>query len=500
MRSLGERTVCILFTLCLAIILAPFALIEYPPLLDYPNHLARLFILTHPDEPPLDAYYRIAWAPIPNLGFDAVGFALAQLMPVETAGRVFLGVALALLLSAPLAVHRALYGRLSPLPLVAGALLFNRVLQENYLGYLLGVGLAVWAYAIWLALRPASTALRLAFLQVAALVVYFTHLYAIAALGVLVVMSAAAEGWRAAPPSAGARLGGMIRAVLPEVLPFVLPLVLLVASKTGGTSDGIRYLPIAFKLYNLAAALMLELSLQGILIVLAALVPALLLGLGRSRIIHPDVTWPLVTLFVLFLLLPDMLMSSNGADWRILLPGALVLVGGAAPLPGRRGAVVAGALAICVNLAAAANAWVAWREGDGLTADARTALAALPRGAWLIPYYPEEAHLAKFLPSIYHMALYAVIDRGALVPTLFARAGHQPVAIRAGHEPAERWFHWLREPDGPPPRSEVPVYLLGIDSAPEDVDPPLPVAAEMVTQADGFTLYRVDIDTDAAGQ
>ena len=41
-------------------------------------------------------------------------------MPVELAGRVFLGITFAVVLSAPMALHRALYGRFSCEPLERG--------------------------------------------------------------------------------------------------------------------------------------------------------------------------------------------------------------------------------------------------------------------------------------------------------------------------------------------------------------------------------------------
>ena len=45
-------TVWFLLALALAASLAiPFFLVDVPPVLDYPNHLARYVVLAHPDDP-----------------------------------------------------------------------------------------------------------------------------------------------------------------------------------------------------------------------------------------------------------------------------------------------------------------------------------------------------------------------------------------------------------------------------------------------------------------
>ncbi len=73
--------------LALAIVLAiPFFLVDVPPILDYPNHLARYFVLAHPDDPELSQMYRPRWGLMPNLGMDVLGAGLLKLTDVHTGG------------------------------------------------------------------------------------------------------------------------------------------------------------------------------------------------------------------------------------------------------------------------------------------------------------------------------------------------------------------------------------------------------------------------------
>ena len=50
-----------------------------PALVDYPDHLARIWIITHThDIPALAANYSVHWRVLPNLALDIVASALAQ--------------------------------------------------------------------------------------------------------------------------------------------------------------------------------------------------------------------------------------------------------------------------------------------------------------------------------------------------------------------------------------------------------------------------------------
>ncbi|MEA2790465.1 MAG: hypothetical protein QOG73_2871, partial [Acetobacteraceae bacterium] len=57
----------VLIGLC-AVLAAPLFVIDVPPLLDYPNHLARAFVLASlPDDTVLARFYAPHWSIIPNL-------------------------------------------------------------------------------------------------------------------------------------------------------------------------------------------------------------------------------------------------------------------------------------------------------------------------------------------------------------------------------------------------------------------------------------------------
>ena len=60
-------TIAVLFVFLFGIVQIPVWSVRIPPLVDYPNHLARMHILAHHHETPLlQKYYLIKWAVLPK--------------------------------------------------------------------------------------------------------------------------------------------------------------------------------------------------------------------------------------------------------------------------------------------------------------------------------------------------------------------------------------------------------------------------------------------------
>ena len=103
-----------------AILLAPLFVVDVPPLLDYPNHLARMYVLAFgAHDPILSQMYEQHWAIIPNLVIDLIVPHMLKVMPIYVAGRIVLGATLLLPLAGVIAYHRATFGVRSYWPLAA---------------------------------------------------------------------------------------------------------------------------------------------------------------------------------------------------------------------------------------------------------------------------------------------------------------------------------------------------------------------------------------------
>ncbi|MGC8785788.1 MAG: hypothetical protein ACP5RN_15585, partial [Armatimonadota bacterium] len=64
----------VVFAIASFVLLLPIWLTAYPPLLDWPNHLARAYILAHYREvPQFQDAYTLYFGLLPNLGVDIMG-------------------------------------------------------------------------------------------------------------------------------------------------------------------------------------------------------------------------------------------------------------------------------------------------------------------------------------------------------------------------------------------------------------------------------------------
>ena len=168
-----------------------------PPLLDYPNHLARFVLLAAgPDDPVLGPIFTPHWAIIPNLAADVIGPPLLRLLPVHVAGRCLLGGILLLNLAGVLALHRALFGRRSFWPLASGLVAYNSGFLLGFLNWQIGSGLAMLFAAAWLTWRERRPVATIAAAAAASVMLFFCHLMGLVFFLVLIGSAEAHAMWR----------------------------------------------------------------------------------------------------------------------------------------------------------------------------------------------------------------------------------------------------------------------------------------------------------------
>ena len=87
----SRRLLSLLVSCCVLLVL-PIWIVQYPPLVDYPNHLARTFILSHLNDSSFHfaKFYSADWVLYPYLAMDAILVGLEHFIPAMLAGRLFL--------------------------------------------------------------------------------------------------------------------------------------------------------------------------------------------------------------------------------------------------------------------------------------------------------------------------------------------------------------------------------------------------------------------------
>jgi hypothetical protein len=185
LRAIFLTGVCILA----AMLVLPIWIVAFPPLLDYPNHLARAFVLLHLGDPhsPFHGFYRADWGAYPYLGMDASLAVLGRLFPIETAGRVFLSFCVLALPAAAWFFLRQLHPEPGFAACWALLISYNVFFLEGFLNFDLSLAVGFLALALWLrCLAQPSTGKWLVAL-VAFTALYFAHLLGFGISGLIVV-------------------------------------------------------------------------------------------------------------------------------------------------------------------------------------------------------------------------------------------------------------------------------------------------------------------------
>lgn len=412
----------------------PLYTVAYVDILDFPNHLARLHVLTHLDgSPTLRTYYEATAGLFPNMAMDLAVPLLARLTGLETALKLFGSLCTLVLVTGTVALGRALHGRVTVLAL--GSLLFahNAFFHLGLFNFVLGVGAALWLLAGWIAAerngRPGIVAIG-AF-ALGATVVYLCHLagFGVYLLGML------AHGWGRDQEGRGPRSRWSLLALAAlQALPAALihlavyePGVNRAMPTTGEASLA------AIALYKAAlVALMPSLAFHPHPV--ATFLVAIPLGLAlygalRKGTAVANRTGVRIAAAVgcAMLLLPPSGFGSNMVDMRLTL--ALMLVSWAAlDLPACSDRVrrqIHAALAAGVVLLSAAVQFQ-WVRAAPRQAELRAAMQAIEEGARVAVVSLDGD--ASWGTLGHHGAAWAVVDRSVFLSSLFVRP-YQPFFV-----------------------------------------------------------------------
>jgi hypothetical protein len=525
----------LLFTLLVAAV--PLWFTTYPPLLDYPGHLARIHILKHwQASPAYQRWYDLHSFILPNVGLEGIVLGLAQLVPTAVAARLFVVLTLVLSLSGCMMLHRHLHGYFSWWPLVSALFLFNGIFLLGFLNYLLGVGLLLWALALWVALSRSAPWARLAGGMVLAVALFFCHLaalglYAVAVMGYEIQRSATA--WRTGGCSAW--LGLVVGACI-----FIIPGLLFLLSATashGGTAHpplgvagvmapavGKAEKPLSYvkelllwrplKAYR-AVFMSGNAMLDHVLFAVSALSLLVMVRHGRLQLAK-SMYVPLAMLLLAYLAMPYRVLGVSHADVRLSVAILFVAIG--CVRWSSQKAVSRALLGGFVVLLAVRSAVLAydWQSYNRVTQVFVSAFTELPPHATLFVANAGTSAVDGrkgsferqfFRPPLRHVAAFATLQRPIFVPTIFANRSQQPMTVThryatlyafQGGNPirvtsaehlaaiADRIRHLTVDTDGP----AAQVFLLVL--YPEIQQLPMPPGTTVMASGPHFLLLAVD--------
>jgi hypothetical protein len=176
------------FLVALALIAAvPLLYPPIPPLVDLLGHMGRYRVELDLDSSQwLARYYGFHWLAIGNLGVDLLVWPLARLIGLEPAVKLIVLTIPVLTVAGFLFVAREVHGRVPPTALFALPFAYGLPFLFGFVNFALAMALAFLAFGLWLRLgRLQRFRLRAVLFVPISIIVFFTHVYGWAALGLL---------------------------------------------------------------------------------------------------------------------------------------------------------------------------------------------------------------------------------------------------------------------------------------------------------------------------
>jgi hypothetical protein len=471
---------CVLLVLCVALV-APLTIADVPPLLDYPNHLARLFVLASvPADPVLARFYEPRWGIIPNLALDLTVPPLLRMFPVHIVGRAIAGLILLLPVLGASAYHRALSGRLSYWPFAAVLFVFNAALLRGFLNFIASVGLALLLGATWVAWRERRPSLTILIGMVGAVALFFCHLTGLLFFAILIGGHELA--WLR---KASFTIGGLARRAAVVILIFAAPAALYLISDLGHMAGEAEFRSVAGKAHAALSPVINYVWPLDLLTAALCIAATLLCLAMRWCVIQFQAAAAIVVLLALFIVLPAALKGTYDVDTRFIIMAAFVISASLTPVamphPARWTLGIGFLLLFGVRMSVLVAAWEGW---SGELAAFRSVIASVQPGDVVMTVRAsrvEDTYDGTNVPSARrlsdgttidtHLPGLLVIEHRAYWPFLFDNLSQQPIRTREPYRTAASLVDNSRDPiallkSGEPGiRPFTHVLVLGPDPA-----------------------------------
>lgn len=419
------------------VLLAPLLVIDVPPLADYPNHLARFFILAHPDDPVLSKIYAPHWTILPNLGMDVIGAGLLRITDTHTGGRILLALSLLAPVGGAVVYHRVAFGCRSYWPLASGLVAYNAAFFMGFMNFLFSLGLALIGAAAWVALRRQNrSGWKTLAGAIAAVATFFIHIFGLAFL-FLLIGAEEASGLRRRWSSGTVTACDFMKAAIPILIALAPALVLYRLSPFSDTATSLGAWHAIVKLMRPFSPFTIpnvELTIVTAVAVIVALV-----AMRRHLAFAPGLRLAIAVLAIVYIAAPLRIKGGSYVDLRAAVMVALLLFAGVQPRIARREAMMFGIAVAALILVRSASVAATWIDSRDDLADLRAAIDGVEPGARVLLATGSSGKRTmapparRTLPGIgrltNHLPALLPVERRAFWPLLFADPAQQPVTI-----------------------------------------------------------------------
>lgn len=411
---------------------SPVLLVPIPAMVDYPNHLARMYLLSQAGAADANPFYQIAWAAYPNLAMDLIVPPVGRLIGVEAATRLFYLLSQILVVSGAIAIEHVVKRRFHIAGFVALMFLYSLPFAWGFVNFEFGLGVALWGIAGYLAVQERPWLVRAGVNAAFVVALFAAHFFALGIYGVTIGLHELWRAW-ARGISPATMIGRLATLACPAAV--LLGLMAWSGGAIGGEGTS-WFLP--FK------PLWLFATLNGFDLILSAAATTALLGFiymaAKRGFLRFDSAgaWLAAGFAVLYVAMPSRLFETSFVDLRIIVAAALILPAFASvSFADRRWRFAAASCAIGITSANLAVVTVLWMSYRADYAAMIQSFGKIAKGSFVLVAHSGDAddppltNLAEY--PIYNAPTLAVHYAGAFVPTFYASPGKQPIVVRSNY-------------------------------------------------------------------
>ncbi len=425
-------------------LLVPVIITPVPPLTDYPNHLARCYLLAFGDsDQALGQMFSRQWQIIPNVAIDLILPRLMHVFSPLTAGRIMLVFCLLIPTSGAIALNHAYFRRRSLWQIASGFAAYNALFLMGFMNFAIGIGVAMWGAAAWVRYRESHSWASVLFAAFLSPVLFFFHLFGLCFYALLVgsyEFFITFVRWS----SKGVNIRFALHRVIMFAVTMIVPLILYLLSPIEKLSLDPVWPSFSRKIY-FAFGWILEYSRLFDLFVAASLVAFLVFCVMNGRAFISKAGLVAATaLCCVYLVTPFAFKGVYFVDTR--LPVMLGFMIFAAFLPRgltsnqRYVALAFFAVLLVTRISFVSRVWV---ESQRDLDDVRSVVQAVRVGSRVLvadvtgsdnPGWYESMPISRRIPEVaptyWHLASFVLLDRRAFWPNIFADASQQPIAVK----------------------------------------------------------------------
>jgi hypothetical protein len=429
--------------LMLTTLLVPVLLTPVPPLTDYPNHLARCYLLAFgKSDPILREMFTVNWRIIPNIAIDLVLPRMMLIFGPFAAGRLLLVCCLLLTATGTIALSFAYFKRRTFWQLAAGFAAFNTLFLMGFMNFQIALGIAMWAAAAWIMYRESHPVASMAVASLFTPIIFFFHLFGLC-FYVLLVGSYELSVFLDRHAQKTLDVSYIAKRISMFAVALIVPVFLYGSSPLERVDIPPQWHRPLQKLYMVLDSVV-GYSIPFDLFLISALLTFLIFCVinGHARISKAALIGA-TTLICIYAVAPWAYKGVHFVDARLpVMIGFLFFAGFIPRLVDSRQRYLAVAFFALLFIARTAITTAVWHDSQRDLADLRQIIEPVTPGSRVLvadvtpidnPEWNKIMPTSRRIPNVsgtyWHLASFILLDRHAFWPNIFAQEYQQPISI-----------------------------------------------------------------------